>query len=227
MPENSSMFSRIFGRTWIILLVAAIIIPLDQWTKELVRQNIAKFDYIIPIPALGEYFVFEHVDNHGAAFGILQGAGSVFIVIAAVVTVGVFYYAIFHLPDDQRLIRLLLGFQVGLKDRPQHKHGRCLRHPVPHSRYTQRPGLAGLFLRDQNLSHRLWRVGPFPQVPRQFPEPPLHAVRLDIAEALPVDPGLTAIAAGQSPGLQKKVLPPNLVAQGMKAPSGFFLRFHM
>jgi signal peptidase II len=113
MPENSSMFRRIFGRTWIILLVAAIIIPLDQWTKELVRQNIEKFDYIIPIPALGEYFVFEHVDNHGAAFGILQGAGSVFIVIAAVVTVAVFYYAIRHLPDDQRLIRLLLGFQVG------------------------------------------------------------------------------------------------------------------
>lgn len=113
MPENSSMFRRIIGRTWIILLVAAIIIPLDQWTKELVRQNIAKFDYIIPIPALGDYFLFEHVDNHGAAFGILQGAGSVFIVIAAVVTVGVFYYAIFHLPDDQRLIRLLLGFQVG------------------------------------------------------------------------------------------------------------------
>ena len=113
MPENSSMFRRIIGRTWIILLVAAIIIPLAQWTKELVRQNIAKFDYIIPIPALGDYFLFEHVDNHGAAFGILQGAGSVFIVIAAVVTVGVFYYAIFHLPDDQRLIRLLLGFQVG------------------------------------------------------------------------------------------------------------------
>ena len=113
MPENSSMFRRIVERTWIILLVAAIIIPLDQWTKELVRQNIAKFDYIIPIPALGDYFLFEHVDNHGAAFGILQGAGSVFIVIAAVVTVGVFYYAIFHLPDDQRLIRLLLGFQVG------------------------------------------------------------------------------------------------------------------
>ena len=113
MPENQSMFRQLAGRTWIILLVAAIVIPLDQWTKELVRQNIAKFDYIIPIPALGEYFVFEHVDNHGAAFGILQGAGSVFIVIAAVVTVGVFYYAIRHLPDDQRLIRLLLGFQVG------------------------------------------------------------------------------------------------------------------
>ena len=113
MPEKRSMFSWVAGRTWLILLVAAIVIPLDQWTKELVRQNIAKFDYIVPIPALGEYFVLEHVDNYGAAFGILQGAGAIFIVIAAVVTVGVFYYAIRHLPENQRLIRVLLGFQVG------------------------------------------------------------------------------------------------------------------
>ena len=113
MSGNRSTFSRIAGRTWLILLVAAIVIPLDQWTKILVRLNIEKFDYIVPIPALGEYFVLEHVDNYGAAFGILQGAGSIFIVIAAVVTVGVFYYAIRHLPDDQRLIRVLLGFQVG------------------------------------------------------------------------------------------------------------------
>ena len=28
-------------------------------------------------------------------------------------TVGVFYYAIRHLPDNQRLIRVLFGFQVG------------------------------------------------------------------------------------------------------------------
>ena len=28
-------------------------------------------------------------------------------------TVGVFYYAIRHLPENQRLIRVLLGFQVG------------------------------------------------------------------------------------------------------------------
>ena len=126
-----------------------------------------------------------------------------------------------------RPVTVLLGFQVGLKDRPQYKHGRCLRHPVPHGWYTQRPELAGLFLRDQDLAHRLRRIGPFPQIPRQFPEPSLHTVRLDVTEALPVDPGLAAVAASQSPGLPEKVLPPHLVAQGMKAPSGFFLRFCM
>ncbi len=111
--QDGSMFSRIARRVWPILLVAAVVILLDQWTKELVRQNIAKFDYIVPIPALGTYFLFEHVDNYGAAFGILQGAGSIFIIIAAVVTVGVLYYAVRHLPENQRLIRVLLGLQVG------------------------------------------------------------------------------------------------------------------
>ncbi len=113
MTGRHSVFSLIVRRTWLILLVAAIVIPLDQWTKILVRRNIEKHDYIIPFPALGEYFVFEHVYNYGAAFGILQGAGPVFIVIAAAVTVAVFYYALRHLPENQRLIRILLGFQVG------------------------------------------------------------------------------------------------------------------
>lgn len=107
------MFSRWAARTWVIFVVAAVVILLDQWTKELVRRHIAKFDHIVPFPSLGEYFVLEHVDNYGAAFGIMQGAGSVFIVIAALVTVGILYYAIRHLPDNQGLIRLLLGFQVG------------------------------------------------------------------------------------------------------------------
>ncbi|MCY3903991.1 MAG: signal peptidase II [Caldilineaceae bacterium] len=113
MTERRPVLSSIVRRTWLILLVAAIVIPLDQWTKILVRRNIEKYDYIIPFPALGEYFVFEHVYNYGAAFGILQGAGPVFIVIAAAVTMAVFYYALWHLPENQRLIRVLLGFQVG------------------------------------------------------------------------------------------------------------------
>jgi len=113
MTERRSVFGSIVRRTWLILLVAAIVIPLDQWTKLLVRRNITLHDYIVPFPALGNYFVFEHVHNYGAAFGIFQGAGSVFIVIAAAVTVAVFYYALRHLPEDQVLIRVLLGFQVG------------------------------------------------------------------------------------------------------------------
>jgi signal peptidase II len=99
-------------KVWIILLVAGVIIALDQWTKALVRQHIPKFEFTVPIPALGEYLVFEHVDNHGAAFGILQNQGNVFIIIAFVVGLAILFYAR-SLPSEQRLIRVLLGMQLG------------------------------------------------------------------------------------------------------------------
>ena len=99
-------------RAWLVLLVAGIIITLDQLTKEWVRDNIPKFSSMIPIPALGEYFVFEHVDNYGAAFGILQNQGSLFIVIAVVVAIAILVY-VRYLPIDQTFVRFLLGLQLG------------------------------------------------------------------------------------------------------------------
>jgi signal peptidase II len=101
-----------FQRVGLVLLVAAVVIGLDQWTKTWVRATIPKFTYVVPIDQLGEYFVFEHVDNYGAAFGILQNYGSVFIIIAAIVTVAILYYA-GTLTPDQRFLRFLLGLQLG------------------------------------------------------------------------------------------------------------------
>ncbi len=99
-------------RVWLILLVAAVIIGLDQWTKEWVRSNIPDYTYMIPIPSLGEYFVFEHVHNYGAAFGILQNQGNLFVIIAVVVGVAILFYAR-TLDPSQRLLRVLLGLQLG------------------------------------------------------------------------------------------------------------------
>jgi signal peptidase II len=97
---------------WIVLLVAGVVILLDQWTKELVRQSIPKFTHIVPIPALGEYFVFEHVDNYGAAFGILQSGGNLFVIIAAAVTVAILVY-VRNIPPQQHFVRVMLGLMLG------------------------------------------------------------------------------------------------------------------
>ena len=97
---------------WPVLLIAAVIIIADQWTKEWVRQTIPLHSSIIPIPELGVYFLFEHVNNYGAAFGILQNQGNFFIIIAAVVVVAILYYVL-YLPPEQRWIRFLLGLQLG------------------------------------------------------------------------------------------------------------------
>lgn len=99
-------------RIWLVLLVAGVIIAFDQWTKAWVRATIPDFTYTVPIPALEEYFVFEHVRNYGAAFGILQNWGNFFIIVAAVVATAILLYAA-NLPLHQRLIRVLLGLQLG------------------------------------------------------------------------------------------------------------------
>ncbi len=101
-----------FRKAWIVLLVAAIIIVLDQWTKTWVRTNIPEYTAIIPIPAFGEYLAFEHVFNYGAAFGMLQGLGGPLIIIAVIVVVAMLFY-IRYLPADQWLVRVLLGLQLG------------------------------------------------------------------------------------------------------------------
>lgn len=105
-------FGNWLRKAWIIMAVAGVVIILDQWTKEMIRRTVPEYSYIIPIPSLGEYFVFEHVRNYGAAFGILQNQGNLFIIIAVVVAIAILIYAR-HLPEQQRLIRVLLGLQLG------------------------------------------------------------------------------------------------------------------
>ncbi len=100
------------SRAWLVLLVAGIVIALDQWTKELVRRSIPDYTSVIPIPALGEYFIFEHVHNYGAAFGILQNMGNLFIIVAIVVVVGILAY-VRYLPTEGWPVRLLLGLMLG------------------------------------------------------------------------------------------------------------------
>ncbi len=101
-----------FRGTWLVILVAAIVIALDQITKEWVRATIEKYTYIVPIPRLGNYFVLEHVENNGAAFGILQGQNRPLIIVALVVAVAILIYAP-RIPQDQWLIRVFLGLQLG------------------------------------------------------------------------------------------------------------------
>ena len=80
--------------------------------RDRVRQSIPDYTALIPIPALGEYFVFEHVHNYGAAFGILQNQGGLFVIIAVVVVVAILAY-VRYLPTEDWLVRVLLGLMLG------------------------------------------------------------------------------------------------------------------
>ena len=106
-------FGRLAQRLWIVLITAGVVIGLDRWTKELVREAIPLYGAVTPYPALEGYFSLQHVNNYGAAFGIFQGGRIFFTVIAIVVSIGILYYAAQHLPIDQRFVRLLLGLEMG------------------------------------------------------------------------------------------------------------------
>lgn len=103
---------RWLRRSWPVLLIATIIIALDQWTKELIRQTVEEYTAVAPIPALSDYLVFERVRNYGAAFGILQNQSTFFAIVAIVVGVAILVY-VYYLPADQKLMRVLLGLQLG------------------------------------------------------------------------------------------------------------------
>lgn len=107
-----SGFSRWLRGVGPILLVAATIVALDQWTKSLVRAHIPDYTYIVPVPALGEYLLFEHVHNYGAAFGILQNQTALFVLVAIAATIAIVVYG-HRLPLQARLVRLLLGLMLG------------------------------------------------------------------------------------------------------------------
>lgn len=107
-----SALSDWFRKAWLVLLVAGVVIVLDQWTKQLVRTNLPKFEAIPPIPALAPYILFEHVDNYGAAFGMFQNFGGVFAIVAIVVVAVMLFY-VRLLPTEGWFVRVMLGLMLG------------------------------------------------------------------------------------------------------------------
>jgi signal peptidase II len=101
-----------FRKAWLVLLVAGVVIALDQWTKMLVRANIPDYTSVIPIPGLEDYLILEHVHNYGAAFGILQGLGGPLIVIAVIVSLAMLFY-VHYIPATAWIVLVLLGLQLG------------------------------------------------------------------------------------------------------------------
>lgn len=115
---------RVNLRWLVVPLLAAAVIAADQWTKGLVEKNIPLWGSYTPFPELERYLSIVHYTKTGAAFGLFQGAGAVFVLIAVVVIVAVLVYSR-YLPADNWGIRLCMGLQLGgaagnLIDRLQH-----------------------------------------------------------------------------------------------------------
>jgi len=97
-----------------ILLIALVIVALDQWTKSLVRANIPEGTSWLPDSWLwlSPYARFVNWYNTGAAFGMFKDGSMVFTVLAFIVIGAIlFYYP--KVESDDWSLRLALSMQLG------------------------------------------------------------------------------------------------------------------
>jgi len=85
---------KLVQKYWQIIVIATVIVVLDQWTKGLVEANIPLGGRWLPesLAWLDPYARIVHWYNTGAAFGIFKEGSMVFTVLAFIVIGLILYY---------------------------------------------------------------------------------------------------------------------------------------
>jgi signal peptidase II len=95
-----------------LIVMGGIIVGLDQWTKYVVRTQLAFGESWTPWKWLEPYVRIVHWRNAGAAFGMFQGFGGVFTILAILVAIAIVYYFP-QVPRGDWVLRLAMGLQFG------------------------------------------------------------------------------------------------------------------
>ena len=104
---------KLFRNYRLLLLVAGVIVALDQWTKWLVKTGLPNpGDFWSPWPWLTPYARIIHWTNTGAAFGMFQSFGDVFTILSIIVSLAIIYYFP-QVPSSEWPLRLAMGMQLG------------------------------------------------------------------------------------------------------------------
>ena len=96
----------------IISSIVFVFVILDQWTKHLVRTNLALGEEWVPLPDFAPFLRVVHWKNTGAAFGLLPQASVIFTIIAILVAIAIIYYWP-RIPPKNVTLRLALALQLG------------------------------------------------------------------------------------------------------------------
>lgn len=98
---------------WLVLFgVATTTFAIDHLTKWIIVQSLEVRETWVPLPFLENIFDITYIRNTGAAFGLAQRFGNVFLVIAIVVT-GVIIHYYRRLPHNYWILRIALGMMMG------------------------------------------------------------------------------------------------------------------
>src|SRR6476659_11460811 len=104
-----------------------------------------------------------------------------------------------------RTVAILFGRKIGFKDRFQHQHCCCHADPIPQGRDAQRPEFA-VGLRYVHSSDWVRSVGFLPERKRQFAEPQLYAIRLNVRKVLTIYPRCALVEAAPSKRMSQNIL---------------------
>lgn len=92
-----------------IVLLAAVVVALDQLSKYYIQSHMALGT---SIPVIEQIFHITYVLNPGAAFGMLEHKTSFFVAVAFLLVAAVIYcYP--RIPREYHLLRFGIGLQVG------------------------------------------------------------------------------------------------------------------
>ena len=96
-----------------LFAIAGLIVALDQWTKGLVRTNLALGETWLPdsLTWLSPYARIVHWYNTGAAFGMFQSGSMVFTVLAIIVIGAIIYYFP-RVENNDWTLRLAMSMQL-------------------------------------------------------------------------------------------------------------------
>jgi signal peptidase II len=103
---------KIIKEYWLLLIIAGIVITIDQITKAVVRANIPFGGQWMPLAWLAPYFRFVNWNNTGAAFGLFQSGGAVFAVLAVIISGFIVIYFP-RIPREEKLMRFAIALQLG------------------------------------------------------------------------------------------------------------------
>ena len=92
--------------------VAILVIVLDQWTKSIIRSNLAFGEIWSPWDWLTPYARFVHWYNTGVAFGMFQNNNILFAILVSIIAlIIVIYYP--SLTEEDWYLRVALSLQLG------------------------------------------------------------------------------------------------------------------
>lgn len=105
MKENFTL-----KRACTALFAFILLILLDQWTKSLAVKYLMNQE---PFVIISKVFQLRYLENRGAAFGMLQGQKTFFMISAAIAILFI-CYAYFKLPWNKRFHPLrVIGLLIG------------------------------------------------------------------------------------------------------------------